>query len=380
MGEPDLWSQEESLASLGMQLGDTYGYGAPVTGDLREGVIMRLSREEVLVDIGSKEEALLSAKELTMMPSEEFAALAVGQRIAVHIVRPGDQERPTIVSIERARAEQDWVRAQEHLESGETLRLKVTSCNRGGIVCQFGRLQGFVPASQIVLGRLRPPAPGTDRLEQLVGATLGLKIIEVDRRRRRFILSERQALRESRAQLREQLWAEIAEGQVRTGTVSNLADFGAFVDLGGMDGLVHISEISWQRLTHPRDLLSLGQQVEVLVLRADPRTQRIGLSLKRLQADPWDDVADRITECTTMAGTVTHLARFGVFVELLPGIEGLIHLSELSDREVTDPGAVVSAGDTVTVRVLSVEGERHQISLSLEGDLRRPPHEDHSTP
>jgi small subunit ribosomal protein S1 len=357
---------DEDFATLWQTYGDVYGYATPMRGDLREGVVLQSRSDRVIVDIGAKQEALIADRELQEMTVEDRDLLRPGNAVSVYILHPGDAERAPIVSIERARAYQDWVRAEDLLQSGEILTLKVTGCNKGGALCELGRLQGFIPASQI---STQPPGeptdPSGDRLTLLVGMELPLKVIEVDRRRRRLIMSERQALREWRAKQRERLLSELSIGEVRRGTVSNLCDFGAFVDLGGMDGLVHISEIAWQRIRHPSQVLRVGQEIAVEVLRVDPEAQRIGLSIKRTLEDPWQSVDDKYHIEEFVEGTVTHLVRFGAFVELEPGIEGLVHLSELADGEVQDPAEIVRVGQRLRLMVLNIDTERHQIGLSL---------------
>ncbi len=343
-----------------------YDYVHPARGDIRKGQILRVSPNEVLVDIGAKTDAVVSTRDLASMDSEELARLKPGQEINVYIVHTDDREGDLVVSINLARAYEDWIRAQELMESGEIIHITVTGYNKGGIVGNLGSIQGFVPASQIT--SLRPSGQSeqdSSDLAYLVGKELPVKVIEVNRRRRRLILSERAAQREWRSQQRERLLSELREGDVVVGTVSNLADFGAFVDLGGIDGLVHISELSWEHVNHPRDVLHVGQQVEVEVLRVDRERQRIGLSLKRTQPDPWNSVASRYRVGQTVEGVLTHLAKFGAFVELEPGVEGLIHISELAEGTVEDPAQVVSEGERLTVIILDVDAEQRRISLSL---------------
>jgi len=357
---------DESLSALWQAYGSSLLYVVPSRGDIREGVLLQVRRDQVVVDIGAKQEALLAERELEAMSPEELATLQPGTPVYVYVVQPAASDGAPIVSLERARALQDWVRAEALLASGEVVKLGVTGSNKGGVICEFGRLQGFIPASQIAS---LPPRDADDssgdRLTQIVGMAVPVKVIEVDRRRRRLILSERMAVREWRAQQRDRLFAELHPGDVRTGTVSNICDFGAFVDLGGMDGLVHVSEISWQRITHPSQILRVGQTVQVQVLRVDRDAQRIGLSIKRTQPDPWQGVEERYQIEGLAAGVVTHLARFGAFVELEPGIEGLVHLSELAEGDVQDPAAVVTVGETVRVMIMSLDVERHQIGLSI---------------
>lgn len=355
--------EEEDLAALLEELGT---YDAPERGDLREGVVVAVRPGEVIVDIRAKQEAIVSPREVQAMPREEYATLHPGDGVLVYVVHPSGPDGSPVVSIERAKAQEDWLRAEELLDSGVIVTLTVTGCNRGGLLCDFGRVQGFVPASQVVRISRRRTSPDEDPLTQLIGEEIALKVIEVDRRRRRLVLSERQAVREWRAQQRQRLLSELTPGQVRRGRVSNLCDFGAFVDLGGMDGLVHISEIAWHRIKHPSEALRPGQEVEVYVLRVDPEAERVGLSIKRLKADPWVEAGERYSVGQTLTGTVTHVVRFGAFVELEPGIEGLVHVSELSEEHVSDPTEVVDEGQVVNVSVLSVDLERRQIGLRLE--------------
>jgi len=357
---------QDDFATLWENMAAEYDYVHPVRGDIRKGQILTVSPNEVLVDIGAKTDAVVSNRDLETMNSEEFAQLKPGKEINVYVVRSDDREGGLIVSINLARAYEDWIRAQELMESGEIINITVTGHNKGGVVGSFGSIQGFIPASQITT--LRPRGQhdqdGSD-LAELVGKELPVKVIEVNRRRRRLILSERAAQREWRAHQRERLLSELRDGEVRTGTVSNLCDFGAFVDLGGIDGLVHISELSWEHVNHPRDVLRVGQEVQVEILRVDRERQRIGLSLKRTQPDPWKSIASRYKAGQVIEGVVTHLAKFGAFVELEPGVEGLVHVSELAEGSIEDPGQIVSEGERLTVLILDVDAEQRRISLSL---------------
>jgi small subunit ribosomal protein S1 len=357
---------QDDFAALWESMAAEYDYVHPTRGDIRKGQILSVSPNEVLVDIGAKTDAVVSNRDLETMDSEELAQLKPGKEINVYVVRADDREGSLIVSINLARAYEDWIKAQELMESGEIISVTVTGHNKGGVVGSFGSIQGFIPASQIT--SLRPRGHGEQDgsdLAELVGKELPVKVIEVNRRRRRLILSERAAQREWRTAQRERLLSELREGDVRTGTVSNLCDFGAFVDLGGIDGLVHISELSWEHVNHPRDVLHVGQEVEVEVLRVDQERQRIGLSLKRTQPDPWKSITSRFSAGQLTEGVVTHLAKFGAFVELEPGVEGLVHISELADGNVEDPGQVVNEGERLTVLILDVDAEQRRISLSL---------------
>ena len=357
----------DEFASLWEEYQETLEYVMPERGDLREGVIVSVRPDEVIIDIGGKQDALLSPRELQRMTPQELDELRVGQTVLVYVVRVDPQGTGAMVSLRLAREQRDWVKVQELLKSGELITVTASGYNKGGLLCEYESLQGFIPMSQIM--NLAAPrdseASPADALAEHVGREMVVKIIEVNRRRRRLILSERAAVREWREQQRETLFDELREGQVRSGVVSNLCDFGAFVDLGGVDGLVHLSELSWGRVAHPRDILEIGQPIQAYVLSVDRERGRIGLSLKRLLPDPWETVGDRYRPGQIVRGRVSHLARFGAFVELEPGIEGLIHMSELAEGDFGDPATLVTEGEELELLVLSVEPERHRIGLSL---------------
>jgi small subunit ribosomal protein S1 len=288
--------------------------------------------------------------------------LAVGDRVPVVVLRTWGREDGMVVSINKGLQQQDWLRAEELVESGTLLDAEVVDVNRGGVLVSFGRLQGFVPNSHLTSirrgmrgGKLR------EAKSELVGETLYLVVIDVNQRRRRLVLSERKA----NHRRREQVFKELTEGDVRTGTVTNVVDFGAFVDLGGVDGLVHISELDWKHVDRPGDVLSAGDEVEVYVLDVDRERERIALSRKRLLPDPWYQVVQDLQVGQVVEGTVTNVVNFGAFVELEEGIEGLVHVSEMPAGNATR--AELASGSPVWVRVLEVENDRRRIALSLRG-------------
>lgn len=357
---------DQDFATLWEQMGGDYAYLNPTRGDIRQGVILSVRPDEVLVDIGAKQDASVALRELQTMDADEWQQFVVGRVVDVYVLRFDPDQDSLIVSLRLARENQEWQRLQEMMDSGEILTARVTGYNKGGLVCAVGNLQGFVPASQLAnLARRNRDESESDALPQYVGEELPLKVIEVNRRRRRLILSERAAVREWRVKQRERLLSELRVGGIYTGRVSNLCDFGAFVDLGGIDGLVHLSELSWSRVNHPAEALRVGQEVQVLVLNMDLERQRVGLSIKRTQADPWLTASERYPVGRLVTGVVTHMVDFGVFVALEPGIEGLVHTSELAAGNIANPASVVSEGQELTLLVLSVEPERRRVSLSL---------------
>jgi small subunit ribosomal protein S1 len=282
-------------------------------------------------------------------------------------MRPEDQDGNLLVSLHLAKQEKAWHRAKELFDSGDVWEGEVIGYNKGGLVVPVDDIRGFVPASQV------PGFPQglnqeerLERLADMVGETLTVKVIEINRRKRRLILSATRAQREWRTQQRERLLAELREGEVRTGRVSSLCAFGAFVDLGGADGLIHLSELSWRRIRHPREAVSVGEKVEVYVLRLDEKKKRIGLSLKRLQPEPWALVEDKYELGQLVEGVVTNVVDFGAFAEIEEGIEGLIHISELSDASVSHPKEVVKRNDLLLLRIIRIDPRRKRLGLSLK--------------
>lgn len=346
---------------------EEYNYQSPSPGEIREGVILKKTNHEILIDLGLKREAVVPAKDLSKLSPEELDALTVGSTVRVFVLPGEDEEGRRLVSINLARMREDWQRAEALHASGELFEGEVVGFNKGGVLVAFGRLRGFVPASQLT--SLPPQREGQshqDRLKALVGQRLTLKVLEVDARRRRLIFSERAAQREQRAAKREQLFAEIQPGDVRKGTVTNLQSFGAFVDLGGADGLIHVSELAWHRVKHPREVLQVGQQIEVYVLDVDREENRIALSLKRLQPDPWLQVTEKYNVGDTIEVEITNVRDFGAFARLEEGVEGLIHVSEISSGHVEKPADVVQPGQRLVAQIISIDPERRRIGLSLK--------------
>jgi small subunit ribosomal protein S1 len=330
-------------------------------GKVLEATIASIGEHDMVVDLGAKRDGIILPRDLELVDDEEYiASLKVGDTIPVVVLKLWGGRDGIVVSLNKGLQERDWLRAQELVESEEIIEAEVVEVNRGGVLVQFGRLQGFVPNSHLTS---LPQGLNRKQLRQakseLVGQRLALKVLEVNQRRRRLVLSERLAQR----QKREQLLEELVEGDVRTGVVRNLVDFGAFVDLGGIDGLIHISELDWAYVEHPGDVLNVGGEVEVYVLDVDREDERIGLSRKRLLPDPWEQVTETLHEGDIVEGIVTSIAPFGVFVDVGQGVEGLVHNSEIPGGDAAQFN--LDAGVPVVVRVLGIDRWEKQISLRL---------------
>ncbi len=351
-------------------LDSDYGLHMPSRGEIREGVIARVTNSEILVDVGAKSEGVINGRELDSLDAQTRTSLAPGQTVLVYVLDPEDRNGNVVLSLTRAREEQDWRDAESLLASQDVYSSAVAGFNKGGLIVKLGNVRGFVPASQLGPSRRRRSEGDTpeQKWARMVGEPMQVKVIEVDRSRNRLILSERAAAKESREAQKDRLLAEIKAGDVRTGHVISLAEFGAFVDIGGADGLVHLSELSWKHITHPNEVLRVGQEVEVVVLNVDHDRKRIGLSLKRREDDPWTVIQKKYQIGQLVKGTITKLAKFGAFarVEGEDEIEGLIHVSELTDGHVEHPREVVSEGQPLTLRVLKIDADKRRMGLSLK--------------
>lgn len=339
------------------------GYKHLRRGDVVDGVVVRIDRDEVLVDIGAKSEAVVPLHEVPRWMQEE--GLRVGQDVLAYVMQPEDAEGRVVLSLSRAQAERGWRQLEKLRETGEVIEGEVVEHNKGGLIVLVHGVRGFVPLSQIADLRRAGDENVEQRLEAMKGRTVFLKVIEINRRRNRLILSERAAMQERRQRDKERLLAELQPGETRKGLVSSICDFGAFVDLGGADGLIHLSELSWGQVSHPSQVLKLSQEVDVYVVAVDRETRKIALSLKRLQGEPWSRVAEKYQIGMEVRGRITKLATFGAFAELEPGVEGLIHISELSDERITHPKQVVREGEDLQLRVIKVDPQRHRLGLSL---------------
>jgi small subunit ribosomal protein S1 len=352
-------------------------------GDVVEGTVVRIDRDEILVDIGAKSEGVVSNRELYGRHAESSPQLTVGDVVLVYVLQPESQEGHVVLSLRRAGLERKWRSMQEQFETGVIIDAPVIDHNKGGLIVDCG-IRGFVPISQIVDFPRRPqndqPRDAAqeiaEKLQPYVGRKLRLKILEVNRKANRLILSEKVALYEERREKRDELFSSLQVGQKVSGTVRSIAPFGVFIDLGGIDGLVHKSELSWNKVNNPEAGYRVGEQVEAEVIDINHERGRISLSIRKLQPDPWHSTVADFKVGDIIDGTVTKLVNFGAFVRVRDGLEGLIHISELSHQRVAHPGDVVHEGQVMKLKIISLDSERHRLGLSLkqaEEPPARPP-------
>ncbi|MBN2258082.1 MAG: S1 RNA-binding domain-containing protein [Anaerolineaceae bacterium] len=356
---------ENNMESLLKQEGMDIDFPAP--GEIRSGVIASVTPGQILVSVGTKSEGVITGRELEAIPVEELENLTVGREILVYVINPEDQSGNIVLSYTRAREESSWTEADGYKDSGELFHGTVAGYNKGGLIVHIGELKGFVPSSQFSYAR-RSTSSGDSpdqRYSKMVGETIDVRVIEVDRERRRLILSERAASGETRESIKDRVLDELQVGDVCTGRVTSIADFGVFVNINGADGLVHLSEVSWDRIQKPDDIVKSGQEVKVKVISIDRDKKRIGLSMRRLQDDPFAKKIESIQVGQLLEGTITRLTKFGAFARLEDDIEGLIHISEISENRIEHPKEVLKEGEVVTVRVIKIDPENHRIGLSI---------------
>jgi small subunit ribosomal protein S1 len=352
---------------------DEYDYARPQRGELRDGVVMQIEDNGVLVSIGTKREGVIPQQDLRAMGDEFLSGLRVGAPIQVYVQDPENREGDLVLSLTMVQVAKDWEEAARLQVDGGIIQGQVIGYNKGGLLVQFNRIRGFVPASQVAQLHGRTASEERQQaLQRMVGQTIPLKVIEVDRERNRLVLSERSATQEWRKAQKQRLLTELQPGDILSGRVNQLTNFGAFIDLGGADGLAHISELSWQRVNHPREVLTPGQEVKVMVVEIDAERERIGLSLRRLQSNPWDTIDQRYSLGQVVSGPVTNVAPFGAFVQIEEAVEGLIHASELDVDPQAQPRDLLQPGQTVTAKIISLDKQRQRMGLSLrrvnEGD------------
>ena len=339
----------------------------PQSGEIRTGVIASISPSQILVSIGAKSEGVVSGRELEQLTAEEREALKVGQEVPVFVLNPEDANGNVVLSLKRAQEQISWDNVEKLVSSDEVVDSKVIGFNKGGLIVGVEGLRGFVPSSQISAMRRSQSTGDTpeQRWQKMIGQPITVRVIEVDRERRRLILSERAASTESRQSIKERVIEELEEGKVYTGRVTSLANFGAFININGADGLVHLSELSWEHIDHPREVLEVGQEVKVKVINVDKDKKRIGLSVRALQEDPWRSRVEKYSVGQLVEGVITRLTKFGAFARLEGDIEGLIHISEIADHRIEHPKEVLKEGEVKSLRVIRIDPEQHRIGLSL---------------
>jgi small subunit ribosomal protein S1 len=355
----------ESMEALLEQAGNDFDF--PVRGEIRKGTIASISNDQILISIGAKSEGVIGSREMESLSKDVKDSFEVGQEITVYVVNPEDRNGNLMLSYTRAREATSWDKVEELEKNKDACDSKVSGYNKGGLLVNIEGLNGFVPASQLALSRrmnIKGDTP-EERWGEMVGEDISVRVIEVDRNRRRLILSERAASSETRESLKEMVIDSLEIGETYTGRVTSLASFGAFVNINGADGLVHLSEISWDRINDPSEVLSVGQEVDVKVISIVKEKKRIGLSIRQLLEDPWVENAKSYEVGQMVECKITRLTSFGAFAEITPGFEGLVHISELSEQRVEHPKELLHEGDQVNLRIIKIEPEEHRIGLSL---------------
>ncbi len=341
----------------------------PKAGEIRDGFIASLTEGQILVSVGAKSEGIITGKEYEAIPASLLATLKVGNSIPVFVITPEDANGNLVLSFTKAVEEQAWSEAEASMKAGEVIDSTIISFNKGGLIVPLSTIRGFIPASQLSMSRRLSISGETPeaKYKEMIGQPIKVNVIEVDRERHRLILSERSASNETRDMIRDKVMEDLTEGDVKVGRVTSLADFGAFVSIGGADGLVHLSECSWDHINHPSEVLKVGDEVKVKVISIDRDRKRIGLSIRQLQGDPWADNVAALKVGQLVQGEITRLTNFGAFARLdLPGdLEGLIHVSEISDKRIEHPKEVLKVGEIVSLRIIKIENDTHRIGLSM---------------
>ena len=348
------------------QLLEEHDYDMPKEGDMRTGVIVSMTPQGIILDLGLKRDGLVPPSEVNKLADEIKEKLKVNEEVLVYIENTREPDS-LHVSIQKALLYQDWIQAEELMHSGQIIEVEIAQFNRGGAIAPFGNLRGFIPASHLTdFSRNMSDKVRQQRINRLRGEKIPVKIIEVDRDRRRLVMSQRDAQKEWAEARRQELMQKLNVGDVVSGRVTGMRDFGAFVDIGGADGLIHISELAWHRVKHPRDVVKVGDEVEVYILKLEHDSQRIALSRRRAVPSPWELAVEKYATGQLVEGTVTRLVDYGAFVQVEPGIEGLLHISQLSVSNVGHPREVVREGEVHLLRVISFSPERQRIGLSLK--------------
>jgi small subunit ribosomal protein S1 len=345
----------------------------PRRGEIRQATILQIEHNEIIVDMGGKRDGFVTSQDIERLDESVRQNLRIGAQVPVYIINPQDADGNLIVSINMGLQQYDWDKARELLNSDDVVEVTVAGYNRGGVLVKWNRLDGFIPSSHMV--SISSGLQGTERkdaIDEIMTDRLGVKVIEVDQTRRRLIFSEREAQREWRAQQKAKLLSELKEGDIVEGTVTGLRDFGAFVNIGGADGLIHVSELAWHRVDHPRDVLNIGDTIQVYVLSLDRKTNRIALSRKRLLNDPWEAAMNKYHEGQQVEGNVTNVVDFGAFIALDDGLEGLLHLSEMGDGTLKEPHSYVKKGDRLQLRISRLEPEKRRVGFTQRWGTDQP--------
>ena len=360
-GDQNTQSMESLLAT------EDIGVDMPQTGEIRKGVIASISQSQILVSVGAKSEGVISGREIDQLSDEERELLKVGAEVHVYVINPEDENGNVVLSFRRAQEQISWENVEKMVGEDHVYDSKIVGFNKGGLIAMVDGLRGFIPSSQVNAARRAHSSGDTpeQRWQKMVGQPITVRIIEVDRERRRLILSERAASTESRQSLKERVIDELEVGKTYTGRVTSLSDFGAFVNVNGADGLVHLSEISWDRVQHPKEVLEVGQEVKVKVINIDREKKRIGLSIRALADDPWKSRVEKFAIGQLVEGVITRLTKFGAFARLEGDIEGLIHISEIADHRIEHPKEVLKEGEVCTLRIIRIDTDQHRIGLSL---------------
>lgn len=360
---------DENDQTLDSLLDSYLSIGLPTAGEIRDSFIVAIYSNRILVDIGAKSEGIIGSDEMSQLGNAFRKTLSVGQELRVCVIEPEDEEGNILVSHLKVSQAEEWETAVDYHSSGEITECTITGCNRGGLLAKLGSLRGFIPTSQLA------PSHHIDRggavetqLQKMIGTTMSVKIIDAQPEQGRLILSELEAERSLKHAVRESRFAEIKVGDVYDGKVINITKFGAFVDIGDIEGLVHLTELTWQHIEHPSEILTIGQDVKVIVKETDSAKQRLNFSMKLLESNPWQEAAKIYQVNVDVDVTITQLTRYGAFARINDdlGLEGLIHISELADQHIKNPSEIVSPNDVITVRVIRIDPEQKQIAFSLK--------------
>ncbi len=361
--QANIFETEDLSADAFAELLDAYDYDLPRSGEILKGIVLQVTDDEVILDVGAKHDAFVTRRDLDRLEDDLLDGIEAGAELNVYVLRSRGDSGELLVSINKALTLEDWERATELESADEAIDVNVIGFNKGGALVDFGRLRGFVPNSQLVSVPRGANRDQQDEIKaQMIGEAITVKVIEVNQRRNRLVLSETAARRERRQEILE----DLKPGSVVKGRVVKLVDYGAFIDIGGVNGLAHISKLDWQHVNHPSDVLTLGEEIDVRIDDVDIERERISLNRQALLPDPWTTIEEKFNSGDLLTGRVSSVVDYGIFVELPEGITGLVHVSEMESYNVTDPKAWASEGDELLVRVISVDADRKRIGLSLD--------------